>query len=49
VYFNIPADPSFNRVHNSNMTKVVDGKVIFRDDGKILKPSTYEAPNMRGL
>ena len=49
VFFDIPGDPSFNRVHNSNMTKVVDGKVIFREDGKILKPDTYVAPDMRGL
>ena len=49
LYFNIPADESFNRVHLSNMTKVIDGKVIFRPDGKILKPDTYEAPDMRGL
>ncbi len=49
LYFGIPSDESFNRVHMSNMTKVVDGKVIFREDGKILKPATYEAPDMRGL
>lgn len=49
VYFGIPADPSFNRVHNSNMSKVVNGKVFFRGDGKILKPDTYVAPDMRGL
>lgn len=49
LYFEIPADESFNRVHRSNMTKVVDGNVIFREDGKILKPDTYQAPNMRGL
>ena len=49
VYFGIPASESFNRVHNSNMTKVVDGRVIFREDGKIMKPETYEAPDMEGL
>lgn len=49
VYFDIPASASFNRVHNSNMTKVVDGKVIYREDGKILKPETYVAPDMGGL
>jgi len=49
VYFNIPAEPSFNRVHNSNLSKVVDGKVIFREDGKIVKGPNYVAPNMRGL
>lgn len=49
LYFDIPAEPAFNRVHNSNMTKVVDGKVIYREDGKILKPDTYQAPDMSGL
>lgn len=48
-YFRIPAEAAFNRVHNSNMTKVVDGKVIFREDGKIMKPDTYVAPDMGGL
>ena len=49
VYYDIPADAAFNRVHESNMTKVIDGKVVFRDDGKILKPDTYRAPDMGGL
>ncbi len=49
VFFEIPSDEAFHRVHESNMTKVVDGKVIFRDDGKILKPDTYRAPDMSGL
>lgn len=49
VYFEIPADAAFNRVSNSNMTKVIDGKVIFREDGKILKPDTYVAADMSGL
>lgn len=49
VYYGIPASPAFNRVHESNMTKVVDGKVRYREDGKILKPEGYVAPDMRGL
>lgn len=50
LYYEIPADASFNRVHNSNMTKVAEGgKIILREDGKILKPDTYQAPDMRGL
>lgn len=49
-YLNIPADPSVNRVHNSNMTKIgPDGQVILREDGKILKPASYAAPDMKGL
>lgn len=49
VYYNIPADEAFQRVHDSNMTKVIDGKCIFREDGKIMKPDTYQAPDMKGL
>ena len=48
-YFQIPASVAFNRVHNNNMTKVVDGKVILREDGKILKPEGYVKPDMRGI
>ncbi len=37
-------DPLFAIVHQANMKKVVNGKVIRRDDGKILKPEGWEAP-----
>lgn len=49
VYFEIPADPAFNRVHNNNMTKVIDGKLIKREDGKVLKPEGYVPADMSGL
>ena len=49
VFFEIPADAAFNRVHNNNMTKVVEGKVLLREDGKILKPKGYVPCNMAGL
>lgn len=48
-FFDIPADVAFNRVHENNMTKVIDGKVRYREDGKILKPNNYVKPDMRGL
>lgn len=48
-YYRIPADPAFNRVHASNMSKLVDGKLLRRSDGKVLKPDTYKKPDMRGL
>ena len=48
-YLDIPGDEAFGRVHHSNMTKVVNGKVFFRDDGKVMKPDTYKAPDMKGL
>ena len=39
---------AFNEVHRSNMTKVMpNGKVMKRDDGKIIKPDTYEPPNLK--
>lgn len=37
-------DPLFEIVHNANMKKVVNGKVIRRPDGKILKPEGWEKP-----
>ncbi len=38
-------DPLFDIVHEANMGKVVDGKVIRRDDGKILKPEGWTDPH----
>ena len=32
--YGIPLDRVFNEVHRSNMEKLVDGKVVRRDDGK---------------
>jgi len=37
-------DPLFEIVHRANMQKVVDGKVIRRQDGKIMKPDTWQDP-----
>ena len=40
----INLDPLFDIVHRANMQKVVNGKVIRRDDGKILKPEGWQDP-----
>ena len=40
----INLDPLFDIVHGANMQKVVNGKVIKREDGKILKPEGWEDP-----
>ncbi len=49
-YFGIPADDAFRRVAVNNMTKVSDdGKLVKREDGKILKPEGYKPADMRGL
>ena len=37
-------DRVFEIVHGANMAKVVDGRVIRRDDGKILKPDGWRDP-----
>ena len=37
-------DRVFEIVHGANMQKVVDGRVIRRDDGKILKPKGWRDP-----
>lgn len=42
-------DEVFARVHTSNMSKAVNGKAEFREDGKILKGPNYEPPNLEDL
>ena len=42
------AEALFDEVHRSNMTKRgPDGQVIYREDGKVLKPASYEPPDLR--
>lgn len=47
--YGIPLDRVFNEVHRSNMEKLVDGKVVRRDDGKILKPQGWTAPDIKSV
>lgn len=42
-------DESFARVHKSNMSKLVNGKALRREDGKILKGPNYKAPELTDL
>ena len=42
----IDFDQVWQEIRASNMSKVVDGKVIRRADGKILKPDTYFKPDI---
>ncbi len=42
------AEALFAEVHRSNMTKIgPDGRVFYREDGKVLKPPTFRPPNLR--
>ena len=47
VSYGIPLDKVFYAVHASNMAKLVDGKPIRRDDGKILKPEGWTPPDIK--
>ena len=52
LYQSIPQavlNEAFVRVHKSNMSKLTNGKLVKREDGKILKPDTYEPPNLMDL
>lgn len=40
---------AFKRVHESNMSKLVDGKPLLREDGKILKGPNYKPPYLLDL
>lgn len=50
VSLGIDFDEAFRRVHASNMSKrEPDGTVRRDESGKVLKPSTYVAPDMTGV
>lgn len=39
-------DEVFNEINRSNMSKLENGKPIYREDGKVLKGSSYFKPNL---
>ena len=49
VSYGIPLDDVFAEVHRSNMAKLVDGKVIRREDGKVQKPEGWTSPDIKGV
>lgn len=49
VSYGIPLDRVFEEVHRSNMAKLVDGKPIRREDGKILKPEGWMPPDIKSI
>lgn len=42
-------DEALDRVHKSNLSKLVDGKPLKREDGKVLKGPNYEPPYLDDL
>jgi predicted HAD superfamily Cof-like phosphohydrolase len=50
VTFGLPIDEVFERVHQSNMSKLGDdGKPLYREDGKVLKGPNYQPPKLDDL
>jgi len=49
VSYGIPLDDIFAEVHRSNMAKLVDGKALRREDGKIQKPEGWTPPDIRSV
>ena len=48
--FGIDLDDCFHEVHRSNLSKLgPDFKPIKREDGKVMKPSTYSPPNLKAV
>ena len=46
VFEDVQINEAFKRVHASNMSKLVDGKPLRREDGKVLKGPNYKAPDL---
>ena len=48
--FGIDLDECFQEVHASNMSKLgEDGRPIYREDGKVLKGSSFFEPDLEGI
>lgn len=45
----IPFDQVWDEVRASNMSKVVDGKLMKREDGKVMKPEGYFRPDINAV
>ncbi len=44
-----PLDEALDRVYQSNISKLVDGKPLRREDGKVLKGPNYKPPYLEDL
>lgn len=45
----VPFDAVWDEVKASNMSKVVDGKLMKREDGKVMKPEGYFRPDLNAV
>ncbi len=50
ITYGIDLDAVLEEVHCSNMTKLGDdGKPIYREDGKVIKPAAFRPPDIRSV
>lgn len=49
VSYGIPLDDVFNEIHKANMSKLIDGKVVRREDGKIQKPEGWKPADITAI
>ncbi|MBF6358173.1 hypothetical protein IU449_27120 [Nocardia higoensis] len=49
VILRIPLDRVWGEVQRSNLAKLVDGKALRREDGKIVKPEGWQPPNIGAI
>ena len=49
LMYSLGIDPQiiWDEVTKSNFSKIVEGKLIKREDGKVLKPDTFKPPNIQ--
>lgn len=49
LMYSLGIDPQtvWDEVAKSNYSKTVEGKLIKREDGKVLKPETFQPPNIQ--
>lgn len=48
--YGLNLDAVLREIHRSNMSKLgPNGRAVKRDDGKVLKPSTYRPPNLEAV
>jgi predicted HAD superfamily Cof-like phosphohydrolase len=46
IAYGIPLNRVFDEVHRTNMAKLVDGKPLYREDGKVKKPEGWKPPDI---
>lgn len=49
VSYGIPLDEVFNAIHTANMNKLVDGKVLKNEHGKVVKPVGWQPADIEGI